>query len=500
MVHSLHTMNQLELTLDMTTKKDKINVLLVEDDEDDYVLTRTLVSSRENANIRLDWVDSYADALKAVCNNKYDVYLVDYRLGEYTGIDLIQEAFRHGCHAPMILLTGQDDFSVDQSALELGAADYLVKGRIDAQVLGRSIRYALKQAETLAELSKNENKYRTLFERSMDAIFVMDNKMQFRDANPSVEQLLGYSREELQQLNPARLFVGLDFLRQLRVTVREFGQIKDFETTLISKNGRRRVCLISVWSVEDVLGQTDWYQGIVRDITEQKRAQQELIIAEKLSMTGKIARSIAHEVRNPLTNLSLALEQLKEELPSDDEYLTMYTDIINRNVNRIGQLITEMLNSSKPRELDRKAQSLNDVVRDTIELVADRLKLKSMQLITDFTEENCTVMIDREQVKVALLNVFINAVEAMEQNKGVLTIRTRCSDDDELVCVMVSDNGSGITEENRKRLFDPFFTGKSSGMGLGLTTTQNIVNSHRGTIDVESQLGEGTTFKLCFPK
>ena len=269
-------MNQLELSLDVTAKKDKIHVLLVEDDEDDYVLTRTLVSSRENANIRLDWVDSYADAIKAVCDNKYDVYLVDYRLGEHTGIDLIQEAFRSGCHAPMILLTGQDDFSVDQSALELGAADYLVKGRIDAQVLGRSIRYALKQAETLTELSKNENKYRTLFERSIDAIFVMDNQLRFRDANPSVEHLLGYTREDLKNLNPARLFAKLDFLRELRFNVREHGQIKDFETTLVSKNGRRRTCLISVWSVEDIIGQTDWYQGIVRDITEQKRAQRKV--------------------------------------------------------------------------------------------------------------------------------------------------------------------------------------------------------------------------------
>lgn len=492
-------MNPLELTLDVTTKKEKIHVLLVEDDEDDYVLTRTLVSSRENANIRLDWVDSYADAIKAVCDNKYDVYLVDYRLGEHTGIDLIQEAFRSGCHAPMILLTGQDDFTVDQSALELGAADYLVKGRIDAQVLGRSIRYALKQAETLAELSKNENKYRTLFERSMDAIFVMDSQLRFGDANPSFEQLLGYTREELKQMNPARLFATLDYLRELRFHVREYGQIKDFETTLVHKNGRRRTCMISVWSVEDITGQTDWYQGIVRDITEQKRAQKELIIAEKLSMTGNIARSIAHEVRNPLTNLSLALEQLREEFPEDEAYLTVYTDIISRNVNRIGQLITEMLNSSKPRELDRHAQSLNDVVRDALELVADRLKLKSMQLDTYFTEDDNTVMVDREQVKVALLNVFINAVEAMELSKGRLMVRTYTTDD-EHVCVMVSDNGSGISEENRKRLFDPFFTGKSSGMGLGLTTTQNIVNSHRGTIDVESRLGEGTTFRLYFKK
>jgi len=480
------------------SKQEKIRVLLVEDDEDDYVLTRTLVSSQENANIRLDWIDNYADAVEAIQRKEFDVYLVDYRLGERTGIELIQEAFRMGSNAPMILLTGQDDLAVDYSALELGAADYLVKGRIDPQLLGRSIRYALRQTETLNELVKNENKYRALFERSVDAIFVMDNKMVFQDANPSVEQLLGYSRDDLKHLNVARLFANTDALREIRFIIREHNQLKDFETTLVSKNGRKRTCLVSIWSVDDTTGKPNWYQGIIRDVTEQKRAQQDLIVAEKLTMTGKIARSIAHEVRNPLTNLSLALEQLKEELPENDEYTVVFTDIIHRNVERIGQLITEMLNSSKPRDLDPKPHNLSTVVRDMLHLVTDRLKLKSMQLQTDFCSSDCIALLDHEQIKTALLNILINAVEAMEPGKGILQMRTYCSDDDQ-VCVEVQDNGSGISEENKQRLFDPFFTAKSTGMGLGLTTTQNIINSHKGNIGVTSKLGEGTTFRICFP-
>ena len=375
--------------LDDMEKEDTIRVLLIEDDEDDYLLTKALVSAKENASIKLDWVDSYERALSTIDETAHDVYLVDYRLGPYTGIDLIQEAFKQGCRAPMILLTGQDDLTVDQSALELGAADYLVKGRIDAQLLGRSIRYALRQASVLAEVAQKENKYRTLFERSIDAIFVADDEMHFQDANSSIERLLGYTREELRHLNPARLFADLNQLRNLRFNVREHGQIKDFETTLIHRNGRKQICLISVWSVEDIIGQPKWYQGIVRDITDQKRAQQELIIAEKLSMTGKIARSIAHEVRNPLTNLSLALEQLKDELDTDNEYITMFTDIIGRNVDRIGQLITEMLNSSKPRDLDRKKQDFNTIVKETLQLVSDRIKLKRMRLETHFSSDDC---------------------------------------------------------------------------------------------------------------
>ncbi|GAB3998570.1 response regulator [Spirosoma daeguense] len=492
-------MTPLADSLDIIEKQKFIRLLLIEDDEDDYLLTKNLVSSKENSAIRLNWVDSYESAIKAIETDAYDVYLVDYRLGQYTGIELIQEAFRRGCRAPMILLTGQDDLTVDQSALELGAADYLVKGRIDAQLLGRSIRYALRQASVLAEVAQKENKYRSLFERSIDAIFVASENLRFQDANSSVEQLLGYSREDLRELNPARLFADLNHLRQLRFKVREHGQIKDFETTLIHRNGRKRICLISVWAVEDLVGKPEWYQGIVRDITDQKRAQQELIMAEKLTMTGKIARSIAHEVRNPLTNLSLALEQLKDELDTDSEYVTMFTDILGRNVDRIGQLITEMLNSSKPRELDRKKQDFNQIVKETLQFISDRIKLKRMRLEVHYSTDDCSALLDRDQVKTALLNILVNAVEAMVEGKGVVSVRTMCLEDNR-VCVEVTDNGGGISEVDRQRLFDPFFTGKSGGMGLGLTATQNIINSHKGSIEVESQVGEGTTFRLYFPK
>lgn len=492
-------MNVVAPVPDVIENKDMIRVLLVEDDEDDYMLTKALVSAKENGNIRLDWVDSYDRALNMLQADEYDVYLVDYRLGHHTGINLIQEALQMGCRAPMILLTGQDNLTVDQSALELGAADYLVKGRIDAQLLGRSIRYALRQASVLAELAQKENKYRSLFERSIDAIFVATNEMHFQDANPSVERLLGYNRDELRELNPARLFADLDCLRKLRFNVREHGQIKDFEAVLITKDGRKRICLISVWAVDDVIGRPEWYQGIVRDVTDQKRAQQDLILAEKLTMTGKIARSIAHEVRNPLTNLSLALEQLKEELDTDSEYVTMFTDIIGRNVDRISQLITEMLNSSKPRELDRKRQNFNTIVRATLQLVADRIKLKRMRLETTFDTGDCTALLDSDQVKTAVLNILVNAVEAMQDGKGIVKVKTGCVDDNR-VYVEVADNGGGISDADRQRLFDPFFTGKSGGMGLGLTATQNIINSHKGSIEVESLLGHGTTFRLYFPK
>lgn len=471
----------------------------MEDDEDDYVMTKTLVSTRENAHIQLDWVTEFDEALRHACNREYDVFLVDYRLGERTGIELIQEAFKTGCQSPMILLTGQDDLEVDYSALKLGAADYLVKGRIDAQLLGRSIRYAVRQAQITGELAEKESKYRSLFERSIDAIFVTDRTMTVLEANPSLEKLSGYSNEELCGSELTRLFEKPDLYDNLRRLIEEDGQLKDHEVVLVSKEGRRIDCLLSVVTVVNKSGAATWYQGIVRDITEQKKAQRDLLVAEKLSMTGKIARSIAHEVRNPLTNLHLALEQLKEDLAGEDPGMTLYTDIIRRNAERIGQLITEMLNSSKPRELDRRPCSLNEAVQETLHLINDRLQLKEMKLETNYWSPDLRIPLDKEQFKTALINVFVNAVEAMKEGEGVLRIET-APVDQKSVMVAVTDNGSGISEEDRQRLFDPFFTKKQGGMGVGLTTTQNIINSHKGSIEVESQPGSGTTFRIVLPR
>ncbi|GAB3273297.1 hypothetical protein GCM10027347_45550 [Larkinella harenae] len=476
-----------------------IRVLLVEDDEDDFVLTKSLISTRDNANIQLDWVSDFNAALGRIYENSYDVYLVDYRLGERTGIELIQEAFSAGFQTPMILLTGQDDLEVDYSALKLGAADYLVKGRIDAQLLGRSIRYALRQASVMGELAEKENRYRSLFERSSDAIFITDRKFEFQEINPALEKLTGYSDAELRQIGIRELFEKPEVYDQLRLQAEEYEQVKDTEVLLLNREGKKIDCLFSVVAIPDKAGVPTWYQAIVRDVTQQKKAQRDLLVAEKLSMTGQIARSIAHEVRNPLTNLHLALEQLKEDLPADDPGLSLYINIIKRNADRIGQLITEMLNSSKPRELELIPYDLNEAVRETLHLVHDRLQLKGMKLITDFTPEASAVPLDKEQFKTALLNILINAVEAMKEMTGVLTVRT-VPLHERAVMVSVQDNGSGISEENRQRLFDPFFTGKQGGMGLGLTTTQNIINSHRGSIEVESQIGVGTTFHLIFPK
>jgi signal transduction histidine kinase len=246
--------------------------------------------------------------------------------------------------------------------------------------------------------------------------------------------------------------------------------------------------LLSAVKLEDGLAVT------INDVSKRKIAQQKLMNAEKLTVTGRLARTIAHEVRNPLTNIDLSLEHLKGSSEEDRE---MYFDIIRRNSKRINQLITELLNSSKPAELKLNSCPVNNLLDQTLELAIDRLKLKEIRLEKNYNAVNCEINIDSDKMKTALLNLLINAIEAMQPGKGVLKVSSAVID--KRCVITIEDNGSGIEKENLEHLFEPFFSKKSQGMGLGLTATQNIVLTHNGTIDVESDPGKGTKFSVGFP-
>ncbi|ELR69271.1 Multi-sensor Hybrid Histidine Kinase [Fulvivirga imtechensis AK7] len=479
--------------------KDKqINVFLIDDDEDDFVIVKDyLAELNGQTTFNLKWESDYQRAVESVCTNHYNICLVDYRLGAKNGLDFIKSVRSSGCEVPLILLTGKGDREIDYEAMRLGASDYLIKTEIDASMLGRSIRYAISHSNSIKELNAKEEKYRSLFERSVDAIYMINKEHQFIDVNESMKNLLDYSKNELLEMGMKHLFHDQDDYQYFNQMLAGQGHLKDFEVSLIRKDNSRIICLINGIALNDNAGNVYGYQGIIHDLTMRKRAEEELLMAEKLTMTGQIARSMAHEVRNPLTNLNLALEQLRDEVEDSDD-TALYFDIIRRNADRIEQLITEMLKSSKPRELNLEVGSLNDVIEEALSMTTDRIKLRGINLIKNFQHDLPFVAVDKEQLKTAFLNIIINAVEAMKEEDGILTVETVSSK--ETVSVCIKDNGKGIPKDEIKKLFDPFFTGKKGGMGLGLTSAQNIVNSHRARIGVESEVGKGTIFRITFPQ
>ena len=219
----------------------------------------------------------------------------------------------------------------------------------------------------------------------------------------------------------------------------------------------------------------------------------ELRRLEKYVVTGRIARVMAHEVRNPLTNINLACEQLRAEVETRDS--EMFFTMIKRNSERINQLVSDLLATTRA-ELSFSHASINEILDASLYLAIDRIQLNQINVEKHFDDSICPIPVDAEKLKIAFLNLIVNAIEAMD-NKGKLEITTKCLPGKCLV--RISDNGKGMQKSQLDRLFEPYFTTKEKGNGLGLANSHNIILGHKGSITAESEVGKGTSFTITFP-
>jgi PAS domain S-box-containing protein len=471
-----------------------IKILLVDDDSGDHLLFKESLHDIKDNSYSLTWADTYDKAIELIRRKEHDIYFFDYLLGAKTGLDLLKECMSIGIESPIILLTGLGNPETDRKAMELGAADYLVKDDIDAEKLERSIRYSIEHSRLMKGISDSEKKFRSIFENSHDVIYLSDNSGKILDINKSAERLFGYTRDEMLGMSAVDLYYNKEdrdrFIRELDL----YGSCANFEVTLKDKAGNKKFCMLTAnIQMKDDNGVV-YYQGIVHDMTKRKKAEHDLMIAEKLAITGKIARTLAHEVRNPLTNINLSIEQLQENM-QDEEY-QQYFEIVKRNSKRINDLVTQLMENSKPAELDNNSAAIPVmlILDNTIELAADRARLKNIQIQKELQLQDEKIYADAPKLTIALLNIVMNAIEAVDPHTGVIRITGRCQDN--RCHISIEDNGCGITNENISRVFDPYYTSKSNGMGLGLATTHNIINIHRGKIDIESEVSKGTRFTI----
>jgi signal transduction histidine kinase len=355
-----------------------VRILLVEDDEDDYLIIRDYLSDTF-LKYEITWANNYELFVSNLNNFQFDLVVTDYLLGRVSGIEVLRKVKEKNPFIPVIMLTGKGNNAIDMEAMKMGAADYLLKGNFDSASIERSVRYALERANSARILQENESYQNTL---------------------------------------------------------------------------------------------------------------------NKIVSTGRIARMIAHEVKNPLTNITLCINQLQSELTGNEELLS-YLDIIYRNTTRINQLVVNLLDSTRFGDIQLEKRNLVKVIQDTIAMAADRVKLKGITVRDAYSHPEIELELDEEKMKIGILNILINAVEALEENQGVIEVKV--IRDKKYIRIHVKDNGPGMTTETREKLFEPFFTSKPSGSGLGLTSTQNIVLSHKGKIEVRSEPGKGCEFVITFP-
>lgn len=485
-----------------------VRVLLVDDDEDDYILTRDLLSESQGIRFELEWIAACDPALEAIAHNKYDVYLLDYRLGEHNGLQLLRDAVAQGCTAPIILLTGQGDREIDIEAMKAGAADYLDKSQIRAPLLERSIRYAV-------ERKKAEQKIReqaALLDVATDAILVQNLQNQIVFWNKGAQRIYGWTAEEA---------VGQD-AEQLLGTAQEVPRLKQIQTDVavegnwygelqqVTKNGKE-IIVESRWTlVKNELREPISILIVNTDITEKKQLEAQFLRAQRMESIGTLASGIAHDLNNVLAPILMSVQLLA--LKAKDERSRQWLNILETNAKRGAELVKQVVSFARGVTGDRTIVQVRHIISE-IKQIARETFPKSIEVQLDVAPDLWTVCGDTTQLHQVLMNLCVNARDALLDG-GTLSISARNTLLDEhsarmnldakvgaYIVITVSDTGMGIPNEILDRIFEPFFTTKElgKGTGLGLSTVIGIVKSHGGFVNVSSKLGYGTQFAVYLP-
>jgi len=234
-------------------------------------------------------------------------------------------------------------------------------------------------------------------------------------------------------------------------------------------------------------------------IQENELLRQEVAQTEQLKMVAALASSMAHEIKNPLTPIKTFTEQLPNRL-NDKEFLLKFSNLINKEVDRIDILVQELLLFAKPSPPQLKKTNIHKLIEQSLELLKNQISNQQITLKTSFENKDILLNVDHRQIQQALLNILLNAIDAMP-NGGTLTVIARSTSQrseatKQSLTIEISDTGCGISPEDLKHIFEPFYTKKEKGTGLGLAITQGIIEKHGGTITVKSELGKGTGFTI----
>jgi two-component system cell cycle sensor histidine kinase/response regulator CckA len=384
------------------------------------------------------------------------------------------------------------------------------KGEVFAAVIVNEDITELKRAEK--SLMESEKKFRTLFEESKDAIFISNVSDRFIDINRAGIELFGYTDKELLSLDPSGLYCNPEIRSLLWQKLGAHGFVKDFEVDIKRKNAEIITVHLSLSTIRDDSGQISGYQGIVHDVTERKKLEQQLIQAQKMESIGVLAGGVAHDFNNLLTAISGYGQILLEAIPTGDNLLKESAGQVLKAAERAAELTRSLLAFSRRQVINPKPLCIEPLINNTGNLIR-RIIGEDIEFKTFICDKNLLVRADAGQIEQVLMNLATNARDAMPDG-GSLSISVRRSviregfegrydlpAPGEYILISVTDTGTGIDDRSMGRLFEPFYTTKEvgKGTGLGLSIVHGIIKQHNGSVLVSSKKGKGTTFRIYLP-
>lgn len=351
----------------------------------------------------------------------------------------------------------------------------------------------VKVTDQVKQLRKQVAWYKSFFDNAADAVFIVQSETwSVLDANERASAMLGISHAELLGSSlPQFKNVFTVLLRSAAPTVLSEAEFENVEGDIIHLE-------VSARFIE--------YEGqrlilaIARDISEKRALTDKMVQADKMMLLGQLSASVAHEIRNPLAAMNLNLQMLQRKL-SENDPLLQYINASLRGVERILNIVNTTLNFAKPLPPRVEPVNMNSVIVDSLDLVSDLLLRKTITVDLDLDEELPLVGADVNQMQQVMINLLTNACDAIKA-KGAISLHTNCAENvhgKPSINIAVSDNGIGISQDDLLRIFEPFFTRKAEGTGLGLPIIHRILQQHGGSIEVQSEEGKGTIFTVNLP-
>jgi PAS domain S-box-containing protein len=516
--------------------------------EDDPGQARLVQRALQRAGYRVDVVHDGAAGLALQRAQPYDLLIVDHQMPGMGGLEVLRTLTVWGAPPPTIMVTGHGDEAIAVEAMKLGAGDYIVKdveGRyfallpavierilmqrrllaekqqaekalkktldeLEARVAARTAELQRANAQLRAEIAErqqtemalrqSEERFRLLVHTVGSVIIVLSPEFRIVEFNQEAERVFGWSQQEILGKNYVELCVSKAMREAVEADLHKVLQgepTRDFESVMRTRDGRERSLLWNITRLPDAHGHPIGLIACGQDITVRKRAEQEMQRADRLAMVGQLASGLAHEIGTPLNVISGNAELLRQDLLPRGLAVTELETIMAQ-ADRVTRLMERLLAFARAKEEPVAPLSLHLALSQALRLLETRFRREAITVVLEAQADLPLVMGATDQLEQVFLNVLVNAWHAMPQG-GTVTIRADATDAQH-VQITFQDTGCGIAPDVLARAFEPFYSTKGErGTGLGLAICRQIIDSHGGTMRLESTPEVGTTVIITLP-
>ncbi|WOK06194.1 ATP-binding protein [Imperialibacter roseus] len=536
--------------------RSSISILLIDDDEEDFLITRDIIADFPSGAYTLAWEPDFEKAKVKILQNEHEAYLVDFRLGAESGLDLISYSLERGIMGPFILLTGQGDLQIDEEARRLGAVDYMVKGSINPDQLERSIRYGIQHVLNLNEIKElNQQLERRVMERTRDLARAnerlsysneslqkeVDERKQAEKAlresqkiysaiasnfpdgmlcvlDKDLRFLLVDGKAEEPEMRNKQEWIGsyassMTFIDQKEAFIKNLKKVLkgvplNMEVTVA--NGEREYQINAVPLFDD----EEKIQNLLivcKNITERKKAEKEVLRAlnqekELNELKSRFVTTASHEFRTPLSTILSSVSLIGRYISDSDqkEKIDKHVHRIKSSVNNLTYILNDFLSLGKLEEgkttFNPVSFDLEQMISEVVSQISPTLKEDQDILLSIAEGTFGEIYVDEQMTKNILINLLNNASKYSGERQK---IHLGLGRENGLLKITVKDEGIGIPKKDQQHLFDRFFRANNAiniqGTGLGLNIVKKYIELMNGHIEFSSEENKGTEFRVAIP-